>query len=97
MKKPPNAASRKPIPREVRNFRIAVTSRPQPVALSTTVGTNEVAGCTCSRAVMAKKAAISITMPSADQSKLLSLLLGLVGLDVVLESMDERGDSSSVF
>ena len=32
-------------PCEVRNFRRAVTSKPQPVALSTTVGTKEVAGC----------------------------------------------------
>src|SRR2546421_2911576 len=97
MKKPPKVASRKPIPCEVRNFRIAVTSSPQPVALSTTVGTNEVDGCSCSRAVKAKKAAMRITIPSAVQSKLLPRLRSLKGLDVVLESIWGVGrDTSSV-
>src|SRR6266704_5502318 len=69
MKKPPKAASSSPTPFDVCNLRIAVTSKPQPVALSTATGTNEVAGCALRRAVSAKNAAMRITTPSAVQSK----------------------------
>src|SRR5438876_8404391 len=68
-------------------FTESCDKQPQPVALSTTTGTNEVAGCALSRAVIAKKAAIIITIPSAVQSKLLSWLCDAEDIAVVLESI----------
>lgn len=64
-----------------------MTSKPQPVALSTAAGTNEVAGCALCRAVIAKKAAMSITTPSAVQSKLLSWLCDAEDSAVLVESL----------
>src|SRR5258708_35398990 len=68
-KKHPRAATKRPVPCCVWSLRTAVTSKPQPVALSTATGTNEVAGCALSLAVNAKKAAIRMTTPSVNQSK----------------------------
>ena len=75
-KRPPRAASNKPGREEVCSFRIAVTSRPHPVALSTAAGASDVAGCGLRRAASANSPAIKSTTPIASQSTSLTLADG---------------------